>query len=55
LLSVIDLDALTSKKVSGRKRGASSYTAVEHVALLSIMSENPDASMLVYSAFKCIA
>ena len=43
LLSVLDLDALPSKTLSGRERGASAYTAVEHVALLSIISEIPDA------------
>jgi hypothetical protein len=42
-LSVIDLDALTCKKVTGRGKGASTHTAVEHVVLLSLMSKNPDA------------
>jgi hypothetical protein len=40
LLSVLDLDALPSKKLSGRERGASAYTAVEHVALLSSLQNS---------------
>jgi hypothetical protein len=43
LLSVLDPDMLPSKKVSVREKGTSAYTAVEHVALLSIISEIPDA------------
>jgi hypothetical protein len=43
LLYVIDPDALTSKKATGREKGASTYTAVEHVVWLSIMSIIPDA------------
>ncbi len=41
--SILDPDVLTAKKVTGREKGASAYTAVGHVALLSIISEIPDA------------
>jgi hypothetical protein len=38
-----DPDALSSKKPSGREKGAATYSLVEHVALLSIMSQVPDS------------
>jgi hypothetical protein len=41
--AVLDLEGLASKKPSGREKGASTYSSVEHVALLSIMSQVPDA------------
>jgi hypothetical protein len=40
---VTDPDGLNSKKPSGREKGAATYSSVEHVALLSIMSQVPDA------------
>jgi hypothetical protein len=39
---VVDAEGLASKKSSGRERGATTYSSVEHVALLSIMSQVPD-------------
>jgi hypothetical protein len=41
--AVFDPDALSSKKPSGREKGAATYSSVEHVALLSIMSQVPDS------------
>ena len=41
--TVFDPDALSSKKPSGREKGAATYSSVEHVALLSIMSQVPDS------------
>jgi len=41
--AVLDPDSLTSKKPSGREKGAATYSSVEHVALLFIMSQVPDA------------
>jgi hypothetical protein len=41
--AVLDPDGLASKKPSGREKGASTYSSVEHVALLSIISQVPDA------------
>jgi hypothetical protein len=43
IILILDLEPLTTKKVFGRKKGTSAYTAVEYVALLSIISEIPDA------------
>jgi hypothetical protein len=40
--AVFDPDALSSKKPSGRERGAATYSSLEHVVLLSIMSQVPD-------------
>jgi hypothetical protein len=34
---------LTSKKPSGREKGTITYSSVEHVALLSIISQVPDS------------
>jgi hypothetical protein len=42
-ISYFDPDALNSKKPSGREKGAATYSSVEHVALLSIMSQVPNA------------
>jgi hypothetical protein len=42
-ISYFDPNALNSKKPSGREKGAATYSSVEHVALLSIMSQVPDA------------
>jgi hypothetical protein len=36
-------DRLASEKPSGREKGSSAYSSVEHVALLSTMSQVPDA------------
>ena len=41
--SVIDPDAIAAKKLSGREKGSAAYSSVEHVALLSIISEVADA------------
>jgi hypothetical protein len=41
--SVIIPDALAAKKPSGREKGSPAYSAVEHVALLSVISQVPDA------------
>jgi len=41
--AILDPDTLTSKKPSGREKGAATYSSVEHVALLSIMSQVPDS------------
>jgi hypothetical protein len=43
LFAILDPDSLTSKKPSGREKGAATYSSVEHVALLSIFSQVPDA------------
>jgi len=43
LFAVFDPDTLRSKKPSGREKGAATYSSVEHVALLSIMSQVPDS------------
>jgi hypothetical protein len=40
---VLDVEGLASKKTSGREKGATTYSSVEHVALLSIISQVPDA------------
>jgi hypothetical protein len=40
--AVFDPDTLSSKKPSGREKGAATYSSVEHVALLSIMSQVPE-------------
>jgi hypothetical protein len=40
---VMDPDGLATKKPSGRDRGSVAYSAVEHVALLSMISQVPDA------------
>jgi hypothetical protein len=40
---VMDPDGLATKKPSGRDRGSVAYSAVEHVALLSVISQVPDA------------
>jgi hypothetical protein len=40
---VVDAEGLASKKPSGRDKGAITYSSVEHVALLSIMSQVPDS------------
>jgi hypothetical protein len=40
---VTDPDGLATKKPSGRDRGSVSYSAVEHVAMLSVISQVPDA------------
>jgi len=45
LLSDLDPDVLVSKKVSDREKGSTSYTALGHVILLSIISEIPDTLM----------
>jgi hypothetical protein len=41
-LTVLDPDKMATKE-AGREKGAAAYSAVEHVALLSITSEVPDA------------
>jgi len=41
--AVVDAEGLASKKPRCRERGATAYSSVEHVALLSIMSQVPDA------------
>jgi len=41
--TVLDPDGLSSKKPTGREKGAATYSSVEHVALLSIMSQVPDS------------
>jgi hypothetical protein len=40
---VIDPNGLATKKPSGRDKGSVAYSAVEHVALLSMISQVPDA------------
>jgi len=40
---VLDVEGLASKKTSGREKGATTYSSVEHVALLSVISQVPDA------------
>jgi hypothetical protein len=40
---VMDPDGLATKKPSGRDRGSVAYSAVEHVALLSVISQVSDA------------
>jgi len=40
---VVDAEGLGSKKPGGRDIGAITYSSVEHVALLSIISQVPDA------------
>jgi hypothetical protein len=45
--SILDPDVLTTKNLTGREKGASAYTTVEYVALLSIISEIPKVSILV--------
>jgi hypothetical protein len=40
---VVDAEGLGSKKPVGRDRGAITYSSVEHVALLSFISQVPDA------------
>ncbi len=39
---MLDPDRMVTKKAGG-ERGAAAYSAVEHIALLSIISEVPDA------------
>jgi hypothetical protein len=41
--TVFDPDLVSSKKPSGREKGAATYSSVEHVALLSIMSQVADS------------
>jgi hypothetical protein len=41
--TVMDPDEIAAKK-GGREKGSSAYTSMEHEALLSIISEVPDAS-----------
>ncbi len=43
LFAFVDPDSLTSKKPSGREKGTITYSSVEHVALLSIISQAPDS------------
>jgi hypothetical protein len=40
---IMDPDGLAIKKPRGRDRGSVAYSAVEHVALLSMISQVPDA------------
>jgi len=41
--TVMDPDGLGTKKPSGRDRGSVAYSAVEHVALLDVISQVPEA------------
>jgi hypothetical protein len=43
LFAVTDPDGLSTKKPSVRDRGSVAYSAVEHVALLSVISQVPEA------------
>jgi len=40
---IVDAEGLASKKPSGGDKGAITYSSVEHVALLSIISQVPDS------------
>jgi len=40
---VLDVEGLASKKPSGREKGTITYSSVEHAALLSLISQVPDA------------
>jgi hypothetical protein len=41
--TVFNPDLLSSKKPSGREKGAATYSSVDHEALLSVMSQVPDS------------